>query len=192
MVENCRNGDGLVMNILLIMLYLLAITSANVLTASLAPLDIGPFIVPVGTFLIGATFIFRDIVQHAIGRIKTYYTIAFAMVLSALTSYSLGDTLWIVFASTVTFLFSETTDTEIYTRLKLPMSMRVLYSGLVGGVLDSVGFVIIGLSPIGAGFLPWDAVVMAILGQVIIKTALQLLGATIIGITTKKVISSNA
>ncbi|MFK7696676.1 VUT family protein [Paenibacillus sp. HJGM_3] len=163
-----------------IVCYLLSISLANVLTASSDPLVWGNFIVPVGSFLIGATFILRDLVQNAIGRRNTYFVIGAAMVLSAITSSALGDTLWITFASAITFLFSETTDTEIYTRLKLPMSMKVLYSGIVGGALDSVIFVIIGLSPLGAGFLPWDMVGYAIIGQIVVKTVMQLLGSGVV------------
>ncbi|QMV43082.1 VUT family protein [Cohnella cholangitidis] len=168
------------MKIATIALYLLAIVTANVVTASLAPIQLGYLIIPAGSFLIGATFIFRDLVQNAIGRKYTYGIIAAAMLLSVATSYYLGDTLWIVGASALTFLFSETTDTEIYTRLKLPMSLRVLYSGVVGGVVDSIVFVIIGLSPLGAGFLPWDMVGYAIAGQIIVKIVMQLIGSLIV------------
>jgi uncharacterized PurR-regulated membrane protein YhhQ (DUF165 family) len=171
------------MKILIILLYLLAITGANVVTASFAPLSFGMFLVPAGSFLIGATFICRDFVQQAVGRRNTYLLILTAMLLSAITSYLLGDTLWIVFASTITFLFSETTDTEIYTRLKLSLSWRVLYSGIAGGILDSIIFVIIGLSPIGAGFLTWEQVVYAIMGQMIVKVIMQVIGAIIISST---------
>nr|WP_263326192.1 VUT family protein [Neobacillus sp. Marseille-Q6967] len=160
-----------------ILIYLLAIVTANVVTAAFAPIQLGIFIVPMGTLLVGATFIFRDLVQNKYGRTKTYLFIGIALVLSALVSYSLGDTLLIVLASAISFLISETTDTEIYSRLKLPMSWRVFYSGLVGGLLDSMIFVVIGLSPLGAGFLPWKAVPFAILGQVLVKTIIQGLGA---------------
>ena len=50
------------------------------------------------------------------------------------------------------------------------MAWRVFYSGIVGGFLDSVIFVVIGLSPLGANFLPWEAVPAAIVGQIIVKT----------------------
>lgn len=163
-----------------IILYLLSIITANVVTAGFAPLELGVFIVPMGTFLIGATFIFRDLVQNKYGRKKTYMFIAVALILSGVVSYLLGDSLWIVFASAVSFLIAETTDTEIYTRLKLPMNLRILYSGLVGGLFDSILFVVLGLSPLGAGFLPWEAVPAAIVGQVIVKTLIQGLGAALI------------
>lgn len=173
-----------------ILIYLLSIVSANVVTAAFMPLDFGPFIVPMGTFIIGATFILRDLVQNTIGRLNTYKTIGIALIISAGTSYVLGDTLWIVFASGLTFLLSETTDTEIYSRLKLPMSLKVFYSGLVGGALDSVVFVIIGLSPIGANYLPWDAVIFAILGQIIVKSSFQLIGAVIVKLFYEKKIQN--
>jgi len=166
--------------------YLLAIVSANVVTASIVPFQFGGFIVPAGTFIIGFTFILRDFVQNFVGRKLTYYYIFLAMLLSAVTSYCLGDTLWIVLASILTFVVSETTDTEIYSRLKLPFAWRVFYSGIVGGFLDSVIFVVIGLSPLGANFLPWNAVLFAIIGQIIVKTVIQMLATGIIRIFASK------
>lgn len=163
-----------------VIFYLICIVTANVVTASLAPFHFGIFIVPMGTFFIGATFVLRDLVQNKYGRKKTYGFIALALLLSAIVSASLGDTLLIVAASALSFLLSETADTEIYSRLKLPMAWRVFYSGIVGGILDSAVFVIIGLSPLGANILPWEAVPAAIIGQIIVKTILQLIGALIL------------
>ncbi|PFP17609.1 hypothetical protein COJ96_26250 [Bacillus sp. AFS073361] len=167
-----------------IIIYLISIVTANVVTAAFAPLQMGVFIVPMGTLFIGATFIFRDLVQNKYGRKKTYIFIGTALFLSAVVSFILGDTLIIVLASALSFAVAETTDTEIYTRLKLPMSWRVFYSGVVGGLLDSVIFVIIGLSPLGANFLPWEAVPAAILGQVIVKSIIQGIAAVILSQVT--------
>ncbi|THE10647.1 VUT family protein [Bacillus timonensis] len=163
-----------------ILFYLLSIVTANVVTAALAPLQFGVFIVPMGTLLVGATFILRDLVQHKYGRGKTYLFIFIALILSALVSFMLGDTLLIVVASAISFIVSESADTEIYTRLKLPIAWRVFYSGIVGGFLDSVIFVVVGLSPLGANILPWEAVPAAILGQIIVKTIIQMIGALIL------------
>ncbi|HWK22794.1 MAG TPA: VUT family protein [Ureibacillus sp.] len=176
-----------------IIFYLLSIVIANVVTARFAPLEFGMFLVPMGTLFVGGTFIFRDLVQNKYGRGKTYLFIFIALFLSAVVSYSLGDTLMIVAASALSFLIAETADTEIYTRLKLPMAWRVFYSGIVGGLLDSVVFVIVGLSPLGAGILPWEAVPAAIVGQVIVKTVIQMIGAIILnqihGIKAKDMIT---
>ncbi|WP_100011649.1 VUT family protein [Lentibacillus sediminis] len=163
-----------------ILLYLLSIVIANVVTAAFAPLQFGVFIVPMGTLFIGATFIFRDIVQNKYGRAKTYLFIFIALILSAAVSFMLGDTLFIVMASVISFVVSETADTEIYSRLKLPLAWRVFYSGIVGGIFDSAIFVVIGLSPLGANILPWEAVPAAILGQIIVKTVIQMVGALIL------------
>jgi queuosine precursor transporter len=163
-----------------ILFYLLSIVIANVVTARFAPMEFGMFIVPMGTLFVGATFIFRDLVQNKYGRAKTYLFILLALILSALVSFSLGDTLMIVVASALSFVIAETADTEIYTRLKLPMAWRVFYSGMVGGLFDSAVFVVVGLSPLGAGILPWEAVPTAILGQIIVKTIIQMFGALIL------------
>ena len=118
--------------------------------------------------------------QNKYGRKKTYLFIFAALALSAIVSFILGDTLLIVVASALSFVVAETADTEIYTRLKLPMAWRVFYSGIVGGLLDSVIFVVIGLSPLGANFLPWEAVPAAIVGQIIVKTIIQMIGALVL------------
>lgn len=164
-----------------ILAYLISIVGANVITASIQPLHFGIFLVPAGTFIVGATFVLRDLVQNRIGRNKTYLCILTALILSAVISKALGDTLLIVAASAVSFCVSETTDTEIYSRLNLSMAWRVAISGLFGGTLDSTIFVLIGLSPLGAGFLPWSAVPAAIIGQIIVKSIMQVIGAFILG-----------
>ena len=158
-------------------IYLLSIILANVITARFAPLELGPLIIPYGTLLIGLTLVMRDMVQNRFGRLQTYLLIGLALVLSALSSYLLGDPLWVVFASTLSFIISETADTEIYTRFKLPFVKRVMFSGIVAGFLDSAIFVIIGIGPLGLEFVPWNLVPYAILGQWVAKVVMQLVVA---------------
>lgn len=160
-----------------ITLYLLSIILANVITARFAPMELGLFIIPYGTLFIGLTLVMRDMVQNRYGRFKTYLLIVVALVLSALSSYLLGDQLWVVFASMLSFIVSETADTEIYTRLKLPFVRRVLFSGVVAGFLDSALFVIIGIGPLGLQFVSWELVPYAILGQWVAKVLMQLVVA---------------
>ncbi|MEI3598151.1 MULTISPECIES: VUT family protein [Oceanobacillus] len=160
-----------------IAIYLLSIILANVITARFAPLELGPLIIPYGTLLIGLTLVMRDMVQNRFGRLRTYLLIGLALLLSALSSYLIGDPLWVVFASTLSFIISETADTEIYTRFKLPFVKRVMYSGIVAGFLDSAIFVIIGIGPLGLEFVPWNLVPYAILGQWVAKVVMQLVVA---------------
>jgi uncharacterized PurR-regulated membrane protein YhhQ (DUF165 family) len=169
----------------LIGLYFFILVIANVLTARFSPMDFGIFLVPYGTLFIASSFFVRDFIQRKYGRQKTYIVIFSALAISAITSKLLGDTLWIVFASAITFTISETIDTEVYTRLKASFEKRVLFSGLVGTFLDSVIFIVVGLSPIGAGFLSWQLVPMAILGQIIVKYVVQFIAYFIIKNTIK-------
>ncbi|PFP29381.1 hypothetical protein COJ96_10785 [Bacillus sp. AFS073361] len=161
-------------------LYLVSIIAANVITAKFAPIVLGDMIVPCGSFLIGATFVFRDFTQNQIGKSNTYKVIALALFLSGVTSYFLGDGLYIAFASLIAFLLSETSDTEMYSRLKMKMEYKVLYSGIVGGALDSVVFVVVGLSPIGLNVLSWNQVILAIIGQMVVKTVMQFIALLVI------------
>lgn len=94
------------MKLMRVILYLMFIVLANVITARFQPVQIGMFHIPCGTFLIGATFIFRDLVQNKYGKGKTYLLILIALILSAVSSYLLGDTLWIVMASALSFLIA--------------------------------------------------------------------------------------
>lgn len=160
-----------------IAIYLLSIILANVITARFAPMELGPLIIPYGTLFIGLTLVMRDMVQNRFGKFQTYMLIGLALLLSALSSYLLGDQLWIVFASALSFIISETADTEIYTRFKLPFVRRVFYSGVVAGFLDSSLFVIIGIGPLGLNFVPWELVPYAILGQWVAKVVMQLIVA---------------
>jgi len=161
---------------MILLLYLLAIIIANVVTAAFMPLQLGPLLIPYGTWFIGITLVLRDLIQHKYGRKTAYLAIGGALVLSALTSKMLGDTLAITLASAVSFLISESADTEIYTRFKANFLKRVLASGVISGFLDSVIFIILGLSPLISGFLPWALVPGAIIGQFTIKTFMQVVG----------------
>lgn len=160
-------------------LYLLLIAAANLLTAKFDPLALagGALIVPVGSLFAGAVFILRDMVQLKHGKRKTYTAILWASVLSAVLSMSLGDTVHVAVASVAAFFVSEAADTEIFSRLRKSMAARILLSGIVGGCLDSVLFVILGLSPLGAGMITWDAVPSAVLGQMLVKVGVQLIAA---------------
>ena len=161
-------------------LYLIVIIIANVVTASFVPISLGGLLVPWGTIFIGLTFILRDLCQERYGRFKIYVLISIAMLMSGVISFVLGDSLYVVLASCLSFALSETTDTEIYSRLKLPFHLRVLYSGVVGGFIDSAVFVIVGLSPIGANVLGWSFVPNAILGQILFKSVMQIIGCLIL------------
>jgi uncharacterized PurR-regulated membrane protein YhhQ (DUF165 family) len=135
----------------------------------------GSFIIPVGSFLIGATFMLRDFVQMKHGRKAAYRTIFGALVLSGILSAILGDTMYVATASMLAFLASEAIDTEIFSRAKFSIAGRVLASGIAGGTIDSAIFVVVGLSPLTSGVLLWGQVPFAIIGQMVTKVVVQIL-----------------
>lgn len=170
---------------MIIFLYIACITLANVLTASLAPASVFGLLIPAGTWFIGLNFLLRDFVQLRHGRRKAYGVIMAALILSAVLSYSLGDMLWIVAASAISFAFSEAADTEIFSRFRAKFTSRVIASGMIAGTLDSALFALIGLVP--SGIVPLSAVPLAIAGQVIVKCLMQLPALIFIKNTSEKV-----
>lgn len=166
---------------LYVVLYIASVVAANVITANTAPLQVTVlntlFIVTWGTWFIGATFFLRDAVQVRYGRATAYQAIGAALLFSLVFSIWNGDVFWIVVASALAFGVSEALDTEIFTRYHSTLARRVLVSGLFGGLLDSALFVVVGLSPLTTGFVPWSAVPAAILGQWVVKSALQAIAA---------------
>jgi len=140
-------------------------------------------LIPWGTWFVGATFVLRDLVQQKHGRVATYKVIVTALIISALMSISQNTILPITLASAIAYFVSESSDTEVFTRLRATYVGKVFWSGIIGGFFDSSIFVILGLGPWGAGFLRWQAVPAAIIGQWIVKSLLQGAGALIISKT---------
>lgn len=161
------------------LVYLLTITVSNLLTARCEPFVLadGALIIPVGSVLVGAVFVLRDLIQMKHGRADTYTVIARATVLSMALCIITGETAHVAVASLAAFLASEVLDTEVFTRMRGNLIGRILLSGTVGGALDSIIFVVLGLSPIGAGVLPWSLVPAAVSGQVVTKLLLQFVAA---------------
>lgn len=173
---------------MIVLIYIAVIAMANVLTARIGALELfsGLLIIPAGSLLVGATFIVRDIVQIKYGKKSAYIAIGLAIVVSAVISFAVGDTVFIAGASAISFFLSETVDTEIFSRMKKTMLQRVLASGTVGSVVDSSVFVLVGLSPIGGSLLAWESVIPAIVGQVLSKVLLQLLTVGLFSLLIKE------
>jgi|SRR5690348_12533204 len=162
-----------------VLAYVSAIVAANVITAGTSPLAAGPFIIPFGTFLIGGVIVLRDAVQLRFGRRASYAAIIVALLASALSSHALGDTLAITGASAAAFAFSESAETEIFSRFKSVLALRILWSGTVASVLDSVIFILLGLSPLTTNIVPWQFIPAAVLGQYVVKTAMVSVGSAV-------------
>lgn len=156
-------------------LYVFVIIVANVITAMFPPLHWFDLIIPCGSFLVGITFFLRDFIQLRIGKTNIYKLILLSAGISGVISILFGDPLNIAVASVVSFFVSEAFDTEVFTRIGGSFKKRMVISGLFGGILDSTIFVVLALSPIASGILPWESVPNAILGQMLIKCCMQFL-----------------
>lgn len=169
-------------------LYLLVITLSNLVTAKYNPFILfnGVLVVPAGSIFAGTVFVLRDLVQIKHGKKKTYTTILVAVALSAVMSVILGDTAHIAIASAAAFIVSEAIDTEIFSRLRKSFITRVMLSGMIGGAADSILFVVIGMSPLGANMVPWSEIPAAVLGQILVKAAVQALAACCLILRNKK------
>ena len=163
----------------MIFLYLISIAAANVTTAACAPVTVLGLIIPAGSAIAGLTFVLRDMMQEKHGAYTTMRVIFFATGISGGLSVGLGDGAYVAVASLVAFTVSEFMDTFVYTMLRASFFRRAVMSGIIGGLIDSGVFVILGLSPIGAGMLTWAQVPLAILGQSVVKAALQPFGAAV-------------
>lgn len=173
---------------MIVLIYIAVIALANVLTARIGALELfsGFLIIPAGSLFVGATFIIRDFLQIKHGKKAAYIAVGLAIVVSAVISLALGDTVFIAVASAISFFMSEAVDTEIFSRMKNSILQRVLVSGTVGSVVDSTVFVLVGLSPIGGILLPWESVIPAIVGQVLSKVLLQFLAVGLLWLLIKE------
>jgi queuosine precursor transporter len=164
-----------------VVLYVAAIALANVLTARLAPwlipVDGQLVAITAGTWVIACTFWLRDLVQLQHGRRWALLAIGIALVVNLVLSRWYGDLLWVTVGSGLAFLLSETVDTYIYGIVDGRLGARILWSGLVSCPLDSMVFVLVGLSPWTTGIIGWNAVVLTVVVQTLIKWTLQLVAA---------------
>lgn len=161
-----------------ILLYLLALAGANIATANYAPILVDflgtTVAITYGTFFIGALFFLRDLVQIRHGVRAAYLTIAAALVLNLMLSFHYGDLFWITVASAAALAISETADTVAFTWFDGRLGPRVVFSGAFSTPLDSAVFVVLGLSPLTTGIIPWSAVVATITLQTLIKFGMQM------------------
>jgi queuosine precursor transporter len=159
-------------------LYVLAFVLANVITASTEPASIGPWLVTWGTWVVGFSFILRDRLHVQTGRRGVYGALAVGIIVAAATSWLLGDTLLVLAGSCLAILLAEAADTEVFARLRRRLGLSVAASGLVGAAVDSAVFPVVGLGL--SGIVPWNLLPGVMVGQFVVKGALQLLAGALV------------
>lgn len=115
--------------------YILSIVAANVAFTVLPAIPLpGGGILPAATFAVGLTFIFRDLVQKALG-----HGVLIAMAAATFISFLMADPT-VVWASVVAFVAAELVDYGVYTVSKRPLRDRIILSSLLSTPVDSVVF----------------------------------------------------
>lgn len=128
--------------------YLCLIVAVNFIFAHTAPLETPLGMLPPATFVVGVVFVVRDYVQRRFG----HYVIL-PMLAGCGLSYLMASPV-VATASLTAFLLAELSDWGIYTLLRTEFHRRVLYSSMVGVLVDTCVFL-----PM-VGFFSWGAVLV--------------------------------
>jgi uncharacterized PurR-regulated membrane protein YhhQ (DUF165 family) len=164
------------MRIILSVGFLACILVANYVTTELGMVPVGFGLeATAGTYVIGVSFILRDLLQDTIRRelpLRTDWQVArpllLLILLGGFLSFLVADPR-IALASAVAFTCSEVADLLIYTPLRRQGFLRALtFSNVVGAVLDTVLFLWIAGFPVLDAFAGQMAGKMAVTAGVFI------------------------
>lgn len=147
-----------------VVLYILAVVAANLTAGIVINLFIAQF--ALGTIFFGAIFTLRDLIHNKLGRKYAYIAIALAFLCTLILSFMGSVPFGILIASLVALIISESTDTEIYHKLKnKSWIFRVLASNSVSIPLDTIIFVFIAFY----GVWPLALIISVIIGDIVVK-----------------------
>lgn len=141
---------------------LACILAANFVTSLYGVVPVGfGLMATAGTYFAGLTFVLRDALQDAAGKMWTLGLIA----VGAAVSFMLADP-FIALASAAAFLSSEVADLVVYTPLRKRGYIRAaVTSNVVGSFVDTIIFLAI------AGFPIQDAFTGQMVGKLVITAA---------------------
>ena len=130
------------------------ILAANYVTTRFGMVPVGfGLMATAGTYLAGITFILRDALQDAAGKVSTLAVIG----LGAALSFLISDP-FIALASAAAFGLAEVADLAVYSPLRKRGYIRAaIASNIVGALVDTVVFLTIAGFPIAAA-LPGQVV----------------------------------
>lgn len=129
------------------LLYIFSAVAVNAMFLLVPPVHLGTVVFPLGSLVVGGTFILRDYAQKEIGHRVLVATLV-ATAITALMSPGLA------FASGAAFLVSEMADWAVFSRWPGSFRSRVVASSLIGAPLDSALFMAL------AGFFSWPGVLV--------------------------------
>ena len=160
-----------------LILYLLTIVVSNVVTVIIPPTDLGILVIPPSAYFMGFSFIFGNLLQDRYGKGVSRWFIWVGLAISAVLFQLLELSQVVIVASSIAFLVSQFLSNFLYDLFKkLPISNHaMLLSSVIGSLVDVTLFVTIGLSPLGLNVLQGINILLAIVGQFIVQTILQII-----------------
>lgn len=136
------------------LLYVLSAVLVNALFLLIPPVHLGAMVFPLGSLVVGGTFILRDYAQAEVGHRVVLATLV-GTGITALMSPGLA------FASGTAFLVSELADWAVFSRWPGSFRSRVVASSVIGSPLDSALFMSL------AGFFSWPGVLLMTVSKLV-------------------------
>ena len=152
------------------LLYFLVGILATLVTVWFKPLDLGIIAIPPSSWVMGFTFLLITLIAEKYGNQVASKMIWILLVLTSIICFILGYSQMLVLASGVAFVAGQFATKFIYNITK-----HSLLSSMVGSLIDAIIWILLGLSPVGIGSVPWSMFIYAVAGQILIQFIMQFL-----------------
>ena len=149
-------------------LYFIVGILATLVTIWFKPLDLGIIVIPPSSWVMGLTFLLITLIVEKYGNKVASKMIWIMLALTSIICFLLGYSQVLVVASGVAFILG-----QFSTKLLYELTNRSLFSSMIGSLIDAIFWILLGLSPIGIGSVPWDMFIFAIIGQVLVQFIMQ-------------------
>lgn len=149
-------------------LYFIAGILATLVTVWFKPLDLGLIAIPPSSWVMGFTFLLITLIAEKYGDKVASKMIWILLALTSIICFLLGYSQMLVIASGVAFVAG-----QFATKFLYSIADNSLTSSMTGSMIDAIIWILLGLSPIGIGSVPWDMFIFAVVGQVLVQFIMQ-------------------
>lgn len=151
-------------------LYFIVGILATLVTVWFKPLDLGIIAIPPSSWVMGFSFLLITIISDYSGSSVASKMIWIMLAMTSGICFILGYSQMLVLASGVAFVLG-----QFATKLLYKITRHPLLSSMAGSFIDAIIWILLGLSPIGIGSVPWSMFVYAVLGQILVQFIMQFL-----------------
>lgn len=151
-------------------LYFLVGILATLVTVWFKPLDLGIIAIPPSSWVMGFSFLLITLIAEKYGNKVASKMIWILLAITSIICFILGYSQMLVLASGVAFVLG-----QFATKLLYKITRHPLLSSMTGSFVDAIIWILLGLSPIGIGSVPWSMFVYAVLGQILVQFIMQFL-----------------